>query len=154
MKKRDLSPIPASAPNSYPRGVPENPKLICIVDDDSSLRRALGRMVKSFGFDARLYASARECLDGSDIDRSVVLILDVSMPGMDGFELHAALEEMNRSVPTVFITAHDDKHYIEKAQSIGAIAFLYKPCDEGLLLGAINKALASGVITDPKELSR
>jgi FixJ family two-component response regulator len=123
--------------------VPNNPKLICIVDDDSSVRRALGRMVKSLGFDVRLFASGRECLDGSDIERAACLILDVSMSGMDGFELYARLEESNRNVPTVFISAHDDKHYMEKARSIGAIAFLNKPCEESLLLGAIDKALAS-----------
>jgi len=121
----------------------QNPKLISVVDDDSSMRRALGRMVKSFGFDARLFASARECLDGSDIDLSACLILDVSMPGMDGFELHARLAELKRSVPTVFISAYDDERYPEKARSIGAIAFLNKPCDESLLLDAINKALVS-----------
>jgi FixJ family two-component response regulator len=125
--------------------------LICIVDDDSSLRRALGRMVKSFGFDVRLYASARECLDGSDIDRSAILILDISMPDMDGFELHAALEETNRSIPTVFISAHDDKHYMEKAKSVGAITLLYKPCDAILLRDAIEKALASVELSNPKE---
>lgn len=63
----------------------ENRKLVCIVDDDSSLLRALGRMVKSFGFDVQLYASAREFLDESDIDRSAILLLDVSMPDMDAF---------------------------------------------------------------------
>jgi FixJ family two-component response regulator len=108
-------------------------------------------MVKSFGFDVRLYASAREFLDESDIDRSAILILDISMPDMDGFELHAALEETNRNIPTVFISAHDDKHYLEKAKSVGAIAFLYKPCDESLLRDAIKKALSSVELTNPKE---
>jgi FixJ family two-component response regulator len=131
--------------------VPNNPKLICIVDDDSSVRRALGRMVKSLGFDVRLFASARECLDGSDIERAACLILDVSMPGMDGFELYARLEESNRSVPTVFISAHDDKHYMEKAWSIGAIAFFNKPCDESLIIGAIDKAIASRDMHKPEE---
>jgi FixJ family two-component response regulator len=143
MLERDLSPIPAAAPGVYPRIVNKNPKLICIVDDDASVRSALGRMVKSLGFDVRLFASARECLDRPDIDRAACLILDVSMPGMDGFKLHALLKESNRSVPTVFISAHDDKYYTEKARSIGAIAFLNKPCEESLLLGAIEKALAA-----------
>ena len=131
--------------------MPENRKLIYIVDDDSSLLRALGRVVKSFGFDARLYASAREFLDESDIDRSAILLLDISMPDMDGFELHAALAEKNRSFPTVFISAHDDKHYLEKAKSVGAITFLYKPCDEILLRDAIEKAFACVELTNPKE---
>ena len=143
MMGQDLSPLLAPVPGVYHWIMPKNPKLVCIVDDDSSVRRALGRMVKSYGFDVRQFASARECLDGSDIDLSACLILDVSMPAMDGFELYAQLMESNRSVPTVFISGHDDKKYLEKARTIGAIAFLEKPCDESLLLGAINKALAS-----------
>jgi FixJ family two-component response regulator len=73
------------------------------------------------------------------------------MPGMDGFELHARLKESNRGVPTVFISAHDDKHYMEKAHSIGAIAFFNKPCDENLIIAAIDKALASRDIPRPEE---
>jgi FixJ family two-component response regulator len=123
--------------------VPNKTKLICIVDDDASLRRALGRMVKSFGFDARLFASPRECLDGLEVDRASCLILDASLPGMDGFELHTLLRESNRGVPTIFISAHDDARYKEKARSVGAIAFLNKPFEEKSLLDAIEKALAS-----------
>jgi FixJ family two-component response regulator len=143
MLYRDLGPIPAAVPNVYPRIVPNNPKLVCIVDDDSSVRRALGRMVKSLGFDVRLFASPRECLDGFDVERAACLILDTSLPGMDGFELHTLLRESDRGVPTIFISAHDDRRYKEKARSVGAIAFLNKPFEERLLLDAIEKALAS-----------
>jgi FixJ family two-component response regulator len=117
--------------------------LICIVDDDASVRRALGRMVTSFGFEAQILASGRECLDSPYIDRAACLILDVSMPGMDGFELHALLQASGRSVPTVFISAHDDEGYRAKARSVGAVEFLNKPCDESLLQDAIDNALAS-----------
>ena len=119
------------------------PKLICIVDDDASVRRALGRMVTSFGFEVQLLASGRECLDGLYIDRAACLILDVAMPGMDGFELHTLLQASGRSVPTVFISAHDDENYRAKARSVGAVAFLNKPCDESLLRDAVDNALAS-----------
>ena len=121
----------------------ETPKLICIVDDDPSVRRALGRLIRSFGFEAELLASGRECLDEPYIDRAACLILDVSMPGMDGFELNALLQASDRSVPTVFISAHDDEGYRERAQSAGAIAYLDKPCDEVLLCDAIHKAFAA-----------
>jgi len=117
--------------------------LICIVDDDASVRRALGRMVTSFGFEVQLLASGRECLDGPHIDRAACLILDVSMPGMNGFELCALLQASGRSVPTVFISAHDDEGYKAKARSVGAVAFLNKPCDDNLLQDAIDNALAS-----------
>ena len=121
----------------------KTPQLVCIVDDDASLRRALGRLVRSFGFEVELFASGRECLDGSAIERSACLILDVSMPGMDGFEVLALLQASGRNVPTVLISAYDDKNYLDMARSAGAVAYLRKPCDEKLLLGAINQSLAS-----------
>jgi FixJ family two-component response regulator len=119
------------------------PNLICIVDDGLSVRRALGRMVTSFDFEAQLIASGRECLDGPYIDRAACLVLDVTIPGMDGFELHALLQAPGRSVPTVFISAHHDEGYSAKAWSVGAVAFLDKPCDESLLRDAVANALAS-----------
>ena len=121
----------------------ETPKLVCIVDDDPSVRRALGRLIRSFGLDVELLESGRECLDQPYIDRAACLILDVSMPGMDGFELNALLQASGRSVPTVFISAHDDEGYRERARSAGAIAYLDKPCDSSLLHDAIDQALAT-----------
>ena len=106
------------------------------------MRRAFGRLISSFGFEVQLYASGRECLDGAFIDRAVCVIVDVSMPHMNGFELQALLEASGRSIPTVFISAHTDLGYRERAASVGAIAYLDKPCDERLLLDAIGTALA------------
>ncbi len=120
----------------------ETQELICIVDDDSSMRRALGRLINSFGFEVQLHASGRECLDGTYIDRAACLIVDVSMPRMDGFELHALLKSSGRSVPTVFISAHVGVGYRERASSVGAVAYLNKPCDESSLRDAIGAALA------------
>ncbi len=119
------------------------PQLICIVDDDPSVRRALGRLVRSFGFEVELLTSGRECLDGSSIKRSACLILDVSMPDMSGFEVHALLQASGRSIPTVFISAHDNENFREMARSAGAVAFLSKPCDAESLRGAIDQSLAS-----------
>ncbi len=116
--------------------------LISIVDDDSSVRRALGRMINSFGFEVELFASASNYLNESFLDPAC-LILDVVMPDMNGLELLAALQESGRGVPTVFISAHDNAAYMEKARSLGAVAYLQKPCDETVLLDAIEKCLAS-----------
>lgn len=121
----------------------KTPKLICIVDDDASVRRALGRLIRSFGFEVALLESGRACLDGTAIDRAACLILDVSMPGMDGFELHRLLHSTGRSTPTVFISAHDDERYRQQARAVGTVAFLNKPCDENLLRDAIDEAVAS-----------
>ena len=125
----------------------KTPKLICIVDDDASVRRALGRMTRSFGFEVVPFESGRACLDGTAIDRAACLILDVSMPGIDGFELFHLLHSTGRSVPTVFISAHDDARYRQQARELGAVAFLDKPCDEHLLLDAIEEAIASDATT-------
>ncbi len=116
--------------------------LISIVEDDPSVRRALGRMIESLGFKVKLFASASDYLNESHPDPKC-LILDLVMPGMNGFELLAELQETHRSVPTVIISAHDNQVYLEKARSLGAIAFLRKPCDENALLDAIEKSLAS-----------
>ncbi len=120
----------------------ERSGLISIVDDDSSVRRALGRLVRSFGFKVELFASASNYLEESHADPEC-LILDVVMPGMNGLELLTALRESGRGVPTVFISAHDNEAYIEKAGSLGAVAFLQKPCDENALFDAIEKSLSS-----------
>ncbi len=116
--------------------------LICIVDDDASVRRALGRMVGSFGFDVQLLASGRDCLDGPYVDQASCLIVDVMMPDMDGFELHTLLAASDRDIPTIFISGQNDQKNFDRAQSAGSVAFLNKPCDANLLHDAIVKAIA------------
>ncbi len=116
--------------------------LICIVDDDTSVRRALGRMVRSFGFDIRLLASGRDCLDGPYVDHASCLIVDVMMPDIDGFELHALLTASGRDIPTIFISGINDQKIINRAQSVGGVAILNKPCDANSLHDAIVKAIA------------
>ena len=116
--------------------------LICIVDDDASVRRALGRMVRALGFDVQLLASARECLDGPYVDEASCLVVDVTMPNIGGFELHALLAASGRNIPTIFISGQNDHTNIERSRSVGAVAFLDKPCDAILLYDSIQKAIA------------
>ena len=116
--------------------------LICIVDDDTSVRRALGRMVRSFGFDVQLLASGRDCLDGPYVDQASCLIVDVMMPDIDGFELHALLSALGRDIPTIFISGQYDQKTIIRAQSVGGVALLNKPCDATALHEVIIKAIA------------
>ena len=116
--------------------------LICIVDDDASVRRALGRMVRSFGFDVQLLESGRDCLDGPYVDQASCLIVDIMMPDINGFELHALLAASGRDIPTIFMTGQCDQKSFSRAQSIGGVAILNKPCDANLLHDAIDKAVA------------
>lgn len=117
--------------------------LVCIVDDDASVRRALGRMVNSMGCDTALLSSVRECLDASYVDRAACLIIDVSMPGIDGFELYTLLKANGCNVPTVFMSAHNEKSYRDKARLAGAVSFLSKPCDETQLQEVLDTILVA-----------
>ena len=116
------------------------PKLVCIVDDEAPVRRALARLMQTHGYDAMAFSSGRECLDGHEIDRAGVAIIDVSMPGMDGFELHTLLRASGRKIPTIFISAHANRQYASRAKSVGAITFIDKPCNEADLLSAVESA--------------
>jgi FixJ family two-component response regulator len=83
-------------------------------------------------------------LDGPYVDQAACLIVDVTMPDMDGFELHALLTASGRHVPTVFISGRNNsQNNFSKAQKVGAIAYLDKPCDAIELHAAIEKAIAT-----------
>ena len=120
---------------------------IGVIDDDPSVRRALGRMIRLFGFETKLFASASDYLNESHPEPAC-LILDIVMPDMNGLELLAKLQASGRSVPAVFISAHDNEAYKARARSLGVIACLPKPCEETALLDAIQKALSSNQTPD------
>ena len=102
------------------------PKLVCIVDDEAPVRRPLTRLMHAHGYAPLAFAGGRECLDGHEIDQAEVVIMDVSMPGMDGFELHTLLRASGRNIPTIFISAHSNRRYASRALSVVAITFLNK----------------------------
>jgi FixJ family two-component response regulator len=95
------------------------------------------------GYDSLGFSSGRECLDGHEVDRADVVLIDVSMPGMDGFELHTLLRASGREIPTIFISAFANRQYATRARSAGAITLLSKPCKETDLLNAVESAIAS-----------
>ncbi|MGK7654361.1 response regulator transcription factor [Roseovarius sp. B08] len=101
------------------------PRVISVVDDDSSVRAALGSLLRSDGFDVRLYPSGEDFL----ADRTSVpdcLVCDIKMPGMSGWDLCAHLKALNRWVPTILITAYPD----ERTRPIGLdMRILEKPFD-------------------------
>lgn len=115
--------------------------LVSIVDDDPSVRKALGRLCKSVGYGVALYESAEAFLDAGAVEKTDFLILDVDLPGKSGLEVQAELVAADRRCPTVFITAFDDDVARSKALEDGAIDFLGKPLDVGHLLDLIEHAL-------------
>jgi FixJ family two-component response regulator len=121
-------------------------RVICIVDDDASVREALEGLLRSAGFRVEVFRSAAEFLRSARVSDAACLILDVRMPGMGGLELQEELVGSNRTVPIIFITAHGDADARGHALERGAIGFLQKPFNDDALLDAIGAALAASPI--------
>ena len=113
---------------------------VYVVDDDASARQALGRLLKSAGFEVKLCASAQEFLDFGAVEPDAVIILDLRMPGISGLELQKRLMAAGETRPIIFLTAFEDPQARGEALGRGAVAFLHKPVDEEVLFGAISKA--------------
>ena len=115
--------------------------LVCVVDDDPSLRRALWRLISGAGFSAATYGSAEDFL-AADRDRDIgCLVLDVQLTGLTGFELYEQLAASGRSIPVIFITGYDNASTRERARAAGAAAYLTKPFDEDHLIEAIDRVM-------------
>jgi FixJ family two-component response regulator len=121
--------------------VPDNAPMVAVVDDDASVRRALGRMLSAAGFGVETFASALEFLDRASADVAC-LVLDVRLPGMTGLDLQRRLAETGRALPIVMITGHGSVDVRDRALASGAVAVLDKPFSDETLLGAIRTALA------------
>jgi FixJ family two-component response regulator len=118
--------------------------LIAIVDDDESVCRAVRRLVRSLAMNAETFSSGQDFLDLLHAMPSFepdCLILDVQMPGMNGLDVQERLTRDGKTIPVIFITAHDEVGVREKALSIGAVAFLRKPFNDQLLIKTMNEAL-------------
>jgi FixJ family two-component response regulator len=117
--------------------------LVCVVDDDPSLLRALGRLLRAAGFTVQAFGSAEEFLETKHPVPPRCLVLDVRLGGMSGFELHDRLVAAGTAPPVVFITAHDDPVTRERARRAGAVQYLRKPFEEAALVDALYRATAA-----------
>jgi FixJ family two-component response regulator len=115
---------------------------ISIVDDDASIREALKSLMRSVRFAVDAYGSAEEFLASERVNNTACLILDVYLPGMNGFELQNHLKAEGRAIPIIFITAHSDDASRQRALKGGAIDFFSKPVRREVLLKAIQSAAA------------
>ena len=118
--------------------MPNTTRLVSIVDDDHSVRRALRRLIQYAGFTAETFASAEDFLGSTSLLLTNCLVLDIHLNGgMSGFDLQARLAVDRVVIPIIFITAHDDVSLRERAEHSGAAAYLCKPFNDELLLDAI-----------------
>jgi FixJ family two-component response regulator len=117
-------------------------ELVCVVDDDQSIRRGLRRLFKSAGYAAEMFASAEDYLARETFAGPICLVLDVRMPGVNGLDLQQALESRGAREQIVFITGHADVPTCTQAMKKGAVDFLMKPFDDVELIEAVERALA------------
>jgi len=116
---------------------------VFLIDDDDSVRRALGRLIQSAGHKVRPFASAREFLDsGTHDDGPACLVLDVRMPGLNGLDLQRELQAAKTFLPIIFITGYGDVPTSVKAMKAGAVDFIPKPVRDEDLLQSIAQAMA------------
>jgi FixJ family two-component response regulator len=115
--------------------------LVAIVDDDDLIRGALQGMLKSVGLPSQAFASAEEFLASGQQQQTACLIADIRMPGMSGLELQARLNAEHCRIPTIFITAHGDTRMRMQALRAGAVDFMAKPFDDGVLIESVRAAL-------------
>jgi len=119
--------------------------LVCVVDDDPSVRKSLTRLLASAGYAVEAFASAREFLARERHAGPCCLVLDVRMPGLTGLDLQGALAAAGRRMSIVFVTGHVDVPMSVKAMKGGAVDLLTKPVDAKDLLKAIQRAVAKDV---------
>jgi len=121
--------------------LPDIPKVF-IIDDDAGVRAAIQGLLKSEGLQSEGFESAEEFLRTKRPDGPSCLILDVSLPGINGLEFQQQLRDAGLQVPIIFITGHGDIPMSVKAMKSGALEFLTKPFRDDTLLEAIRQALA------------
>ena len=119
-------------------------ELVCVVDDDQSVRRGLRRLFKSAEYAAETFASAEDYLAREIFEGPICLVLDVRMPGLNGLELQKELESRGACEQIVFITGHNDVPTCTEAMKNGAVDFLMKPFDSEELIEAVRRALGRG----------
>lgn len=115
--------------------------IVLVVDDDVSVREALGSLIRSAGLRVETFASAQEFLDRPRADLPSCLVLDVRLPGLSGLDLQKRLAEANLEIPIIFITGHGNVPAAVQAMKAGALEFLTKPFMDRDLLDAIQQAI-------------
>jgi FixJ family two-component response regulator len=117
---------------------------VFVVDDDPEVGKALERLLRSAGMQARVCRSAHDFLAAADRQSSGCIILDYEMPGLDGLELQRVLAARGSGWQIVFLTGHGDVPKSVRAMKEGAVDFLQKPAGQDEILGAVRRALARG----------
>lgn len=114
---------------------------IAIVDDDLSVRTALGNLLRSVNYSTLLFESAEAVLQSNTLHNIRFMVLDVKLKGASGIELFEQLRDIEVNIPTAFISGNTDLNTQLRIARTGAVVFLSKPVDVELLLTTINHTL-------------
>jgi FixJ family two-component response regulator len=116
--------------------------VVAVVDDDTSVRKALSRLLSSAGFVAEAYSDGAQFLES--LARAVpnCAVVDLHMPNMSGLELQARIAACGLHVPVIIITAHDEPTLRARALTAGAIGYLAKPFPDKVLLDAVTEGIS------------
>lgn len=112
-----------------------------VVDDDAAVLQSLDRLLRSAGFAVRTFASSQNFLDQHDSDMPGCVLLDLSMPGLDGLALQQALAHTGGLCPVIFMSGHASIPTSVRAMKAGAVDFLTKPFDQSELIAAVRGAI-------------
>ena len=112
-----------------------------VVDDDAGVLKSLDRLLRSAGFAVRTFPSSQDFLQQHDGSAPGCVVLDLSMPGLDGLQLQQALTRAGDTCPVIFITGYGDVPTSVRAMKAGAVDFLTKPFDQTQLLAAVRAAI-------------
>ncbi len=131
----------ASAPGQSKSSSKPSPPIVFVVDDDISVRESLELLIRTEGWRAETFASAQEFLDRPRTLVPSCLVLDVSLPGLNGLDLQERVARERTDMPIIFITGYGDVPMTVRAMKAGAVEFLTKPFGDDVLLDAIRHAL-------------
>lgn len=121
--------------------MPHATPIVFVVDDDVSIRESLELLIRNAGWQAASFASAREFLAHPRVQVPSCLVLDVSLPDLNGLELQKRVAPDRSDMPIIFITGYGDVPMTVEAMKGGAVEFLTKPFSDDVLLGAIRDAI-------------
>jgi FixJ family two-component response regulator len=121
--------------------MPDVTSVVFVVDDDISVRESLESLITTAGWQPETFASAQEFLSRPRATVPCCLVLDVTLPGLNGLELQQQLAERTEVMPIIFITGHGDVPMSVQAMKAGAAEFLTKPFNDDVLLDAISSAI-------------
>jgi len=129
--------------------------IVFVVDDDISVRESLELLIKFAGWQPETFASAADFLARPRTTTPTCLVLDVSLPDLNGLELQKLIASDRADMPIIFITGHGDVPMTVQAMKAGAVEFLTKPFDDEVLLSAIRHAIrrSAAMLDDQAEIS-